>query len=140
MNSENFLKVADAIEKDLSNFDMEVWCGTACCVAGFAFMLAMDGRNNPLTANMDNVIHAAKSYLGLDDALNLFAPNGGVSILTINDNKELVPDALRWMAHNKCTDWKPALDAAWTAAKCRQDSPSSPPMSPGTSEPEVVTA
>ena len=39
MNKERILAVADAIEAHPQEFTMVDWCGTACCIAGWAMKM-----------------------------------------------------------------------------------------------------
>ena len=51
-----------ALPEDAREFDMSDWCGTTCCIAGHAFILA-EGR--PATS-ADKVPGVAKEWLGLN--------------------------------------------------------------------------
>lgn len=66
MNKEHVLAVAAAIEKHPEKFDMTNWCGTACCIAGFAYRLS--------GSTSDDIVHAAAEWLDIQEPMNLFIP------------------------------------------------------------------
>jgi hypothetical protein len=80
MNINNILAVADAIEKQsIANlkFDMSDYgtkerlgCGTAACIAGFAFALAdpQGFRNYVEKYHLGSAFDVGMKYLGLDEA------------------------------------------------------------------------
>lgn len=102
-------KIADAVEKERVGdrkikHDQMAWgfvsdgnepCGTHACVAGFACLIE-DGRIDY------NVKYRGSELLGLDyeESEHLFYYVGYV-----NSNRDLVPDALRWMAESGEIDW-----------------------------------
>lgn len=164
MNVKKMLAVADAIERENIGgkpyaFNMRLWyarmrtmnshgetCGTMACVAGTAvLMYAADRR-----LTKEEYLSEGARILGLTDGeakhlflgrsvervfpFSLFSSSPDeISLYTINSYRHLVPDALRWMAITGVVDWHRALDAARCVADQRL-------MSPGTSEPEIVTA
>lgn len=122
MNKENILKVADAIEKDHIKgliFDMSDYfecredgsghCGTAACIAGWAYIIdKFDGevphRDDP--PYLHYVSRDAALYLGLAriDADNLFlgfAPTGEIMEVTAGQAVAV----LRKLAEEGVIDW-----------------------------------
>lgn len=125
-----------------SSFGMETWgdlrssdadretkvvaCGTSACVAGWACLI-----NNPAAfyerlqglywfATED----PAQRLLGLtkDEAHHLFY-GGNVGMHQINEVREYVPDALRWMALNDTVDWYRALSAVGASVDYKTPDP-----------------
>lgn len=74
MNKERLELLADHLEKlPREKFDMQEWCGTACCIAGHAVALAHIAVVHPESSQ---TAYAAQEWLGLDDkvGLELFVP------------------------------------------------------------------
>lgn len=132
------LRVADAVEAEaLSGFHMQGWieespypfhsCGTTACVAGFAFLLdtkrtsrevVNDRRIGPF--NFNDIVIGTRAAEALDlepaEARRLFyatsPTNEYLSSATIMRYKDLIPDALRWMALRGKVDWWAGLKAS----------------------------
>jgi hypothetical protein len=114
-------KVADRIERE-NRFDMSTYgrkkddrCSTVACMAGhIVWMTEPERFEKEITLNIHscdfNIHEIATEKMGIseDEADELFVPCGDIDINDINDNKNLVPAALRWMADNKCLDWNKA--------------------------------
>jgi hypothetical protein len=108
-------KVADRIERE-NRFDMGTYgrkdglCGTVACVAGHIVWMTEPGEFEKAIFRgfYSRDIHStATDKLNISDneADELFAPTGGVDI---NNHKNLVPAALRWMSDNECLSWDKA--------------------------------
>lgn len=140
MNSERFLRLADAVEAEQADgqrvvLDMRTWhghdtCGTTACIGGFCdlilrreqyewsrrevddFIVAMHRRHasNP---RPDIMIKAA-SWLDLNDleARELMTTASYFDLILHFRGTKVVPDALRWMAATGKVDWLTALKAA----------------------------
>jgi hypothetical protein len=114
MNSLRLRQIADMIEQEhvtrgdgthfKKRFDMQTWdCGTSACIGGFATAAcSAEEKKKHIAADEFGVgtwgryFVIGKGALGLtkDEANKLFIG----SVKQFNDNKHLVPDALRWMA------------------------------------------
>lgn len=113
MNTENMLRVADAIEEEsIAKFNMGAWVGTSCCgtvacVAGFATLLEPGVRSHRSWSERGEKI------LGLTDseAEELFY-GGPHSLDWLTRQKKLVPDAIRWMALTGEVSWRKAIEVA----------------------------
>jgi hypothetical protein len=126
-------RMADRIERE-NRFDMLTFgscerirngelCGTSACLAGhivweyqpetFKKFVVLEETDQTIdNGECPDIFEIAMGIVGLDryDAEDLFTPNCGV-MLHINDNKELVPAAIRWMVDNKTICWRSAGDA-----------------------------
>jgi hypothetical protein len=163
MNRENMLKVADAIEQEIVNFNMSTWveygndssrgvqaavkyvnghidtCGTIACVGGTANLLDFREQRGNVESKWDRKrrrvrdgrvlqdeagTNRAARWLGLSDtdADNLFyarefsrgsgSANSMVAFSIVNENRGLVPNALRWMAESGEVSWKKGFEYA----------------------------
>lgn len=144
MNKQKMLAVADAIEREVLEFDMTTWgvkteCGTAACVAGHACFLSetygadyvgtrFAGVNDHINMT-HSVFGAAQEELELTrhEAEELFRcsrfkgsyivpkldiwGSNAEAFDYINEHRDLVPDAIRWMVLNERVDWERAFNA-----------------------------
>ena len=119
------LRAADFIEKNPERFDMNMWCGTSCCVAGTIMFLAdktlkegsvretvfpmLFGKDLPMYESDREGEWATTTP---EELLyeNLFVPPG-VSLYAINEHRLRVPEILRWMVENEHYDWRSAARA-----------------------------
>lgn len=108
MNHENILKVADAIEEDITKFDMQY---PFSCVAGYAAKLF--GH-----VGVSGELASGSIHLGLrsQQAYEMFycrsmdsANKSGIEAVT--EARELVPDALRYMVEEEDINWRRAFTA-----------------------------
>lgn len=124
MNREMMHRIADAIEagqiggRDV-RFNMYTWvdqaydrdgghwCGTAACVAGYAYLYQNGAVGRKIRGN---VKLEAQDILDLSDmeARHLFVDHLGF----VTRNRELVPDALRWMAETGQVSWSKGFEYA----------------------------
>lgn len=155
MNKENMHKVADAIERELVAFNMVNWhtpyfsdsCGTAACVGGTAELIMLyENLETPVTESEffaqsfnsprmgDEQIRRTSEWLGISywDAFSLFMASS-VALRDdqtdrfeyVNENRDLVPDALRWMAETGKTNWMEAFEYARCVRKEKERGSSS---------------
>lgn len=70
MNKERLRKLAQRLDKTpREKFDMRTWCGTKCCIAGHALIMARQRRpayDSDLDQWRDTIRPAAAEYLGID--------------------------------------------------------------------------
>lgn len=129
-NWELLRQVADNIKPD--NFDMRVFskrteCGTVACVAGHTVWIAKPDKFQRyiITGNKGSpsILALAEDELELtnEESSELFYgdgynnrfnyDDGNDSMKLISKNRDLVPNALRWMADNQIIDWYLASEA-----------------------------
>lgn len=134
MNKTNMLRVADAIEAENKTFQMNTWfddsrgdrmrdhsydirkiadgesmtsCGTVACVGGWANVLEIRDTQTIFDPLWDGSERATRFLeLSEDEARDLFMGIGAPGNWHwMNDNRKLVPDALRYMAETGEIDW-----------------------------------
>ena len=116
MNWDMLRLAADHIEKDLNTFEMDDFghfdsCGTVGCVGGH-IVWANDPDEFAKLIGYGDIEGRATQLLDTDEGISGSLFYGGpLQFQYINDNKDKVPAALRWMADNKVIDWVAASNA-----------------------------
>lgn len=125
MNAELMLRVADAVESEnvrghRVTLNMHSWhgpdlgpsCGTTACIGGYVDLFVHEEIDVSRFYNDMSVFRTAQDALDLTyrDAWALMTDSENYS--WINRNKDLVPDALRWMAMTGEISWGKGLQAA----------------------------
>lgn len=119
MNTENILKVADAIERcsipglefDMGDFFYESGCGTAACIAGWAWHVEGQ-KTHPMSQWQADSLSSedAERFLGIDDwtAKTLFF---GGPLMMSEISREMAVHCLRNLAATGKVDWLLAQEA-----------------------------
>lgn len=119
MNPENLRRVADAIEAERAagqhvNFDMGTWgdesggyhrhsCGTAACIAGFAYSMTSAETRKKIwkeglrAPHFGPAFNVGKYVLGLEES-EAFALFTGSAVSLLEKKEDIAADALRYIA------------------------------------------
>lgn len=114
-------RAADHIESHLESFDIRDWgnrtsCGTTACVAGH-ILWHHDPERFELVCTYSSSTISDEAALLLEptdtqfNVIDHFFYGGGLPFDIINDNRDKVPTALRWMADNESLSWIDAAEA-----------------------------